>query len=401
MDGNQGAGMRIAVLGGLGLQGRAALSDLAGSESVREVICADRVTAEASHQVESFPSKNKIRFAKIDASSKASLLNVLREDVDAAIDLLPIALMPNAFDAAIEAKVSIVSTNYFHNAVQIGERAKSAGIAIMPECGLDPGIDLIVFGHAVREFDTLEVLNSYCGGFPEEKASNNPLKYKISWNWDMVLTSQKRKSIFIKGGRRFTIPAEKQHDNEMIHQISFPGLGTLEAIPNGDAAFYADLLGVAGSIQETGRYSLRWPGWCAFWRPLKELGFLGDEPVEGLDCEVTPHQFLSKLLAPQIQYRDDEKDIVAMYNVFEGRKDGRPKWMKSSVMIERDLNTGLLAMSIGVGYTASIVAQMIGSGQITRKGLLNPAIDVPYEAFMSSLSRRGVMLKEEMGYKDR
>ena len=70
-------------------------------------------------------------------------------------------------------------------------------------------------------------------------------------------------------------------------------------------------------------------------------------------------------------------------------------------MIERDLNTGLLAMSMGVGYTASIVAQMMGNGQITRKGLLNPAIDVPYEAFMSALSGKGVRLKEEIGYKDR
>jgi len=99
-------------------------------------------------------------------------------------------------------------------------------------------------------------------------------------------------------------------------------------------------------------------------------------------------------MGPQLKYRDDEKDIVAMYNVFEGLKGGRKKRMTTTLMIERDLKTGLFAMSIGVGYTASIVAQMIGSGQITPKGVLNPATDVPYGPFMAELSKRGIEVTE-------
>ena len=92
-------------------------------------------------------------------------------------------------------------------------------------------------------------------------------------------------------------------------------------------------------------------------------------------------------MGPQLKYRDDEKDIVAMYNVFEGLKGGRKKRMTTTL-------TGLFAMSIGVGYTASIVAQMIGSGQITPKGVLNPATDVPYGFFMAELSKRGIEVTE-------
>jgi len=391
--------MKIALLGGLGMQGRAALFDLARSSSVEKIYCADKVT-ELPGQLKSHLDPGKITFGDVDASSKASLLKILRDDVDVCIDLLPAPLMENAFEAALEAGVSIVSTNYFHQGGTLDERARKADIAIMPECGLDPGIDLVIFGRAIKEFDELHVLNSYCGGIPEAKASHNPLKYKVSWNWDMVLTTQKRTSFFIRDGQRVKIPAEEQHDNEFIHQISFPGLGTLEAIPNGDAAFYAHLLNIKNSLMETGRYSLRWPGWCAFWQPLKALGFLGDAPVEDLDCKITPHQFLSGLIGPQIQYRDDEKDLVAMQNTFEGLKDGRKKWMTSSIMIERDLETGLFAMSIGVGYTASIVAQMLGRGHITRKGMLNPAIDVPYEAFIAQLSKRGISVTEETGFSE-
>jgi saccharopine dehydrogenase-like NADP-dependent oxidoreductase len=176
----------------------------------------------------------------------------------------------------------------------------------------------------------------------------------------------------------------------MIHNIDFPDLGELEAIPNGDAVFYTDLLGVNEKLQEAGRYSLRWPGWCAFWAPLKKLGFLSEDPVDSLECQVNPRQFLVKHLGPQLQYRDDEKDVVAMRNVFEGIQAGRKQSVVTDLLIERDLETGLFAMNLGVGYPASIVAQMIGSGQIPKKGVLSPATDVPYEPFMAALASRGM-----------
>ena len=386
--------MKVAVLGGMGLQGKAALADLARSKDVTEIICAD-LEPNALGKMASFLDVGKVTPVKIDASSKDSLVSVLRQDVDVAIDLLPLPLMPNAFDAAIEAGVDLVSTNYANTVRHLHDRAVEAGVSLMPECGLDPGIDLIIFGHCVTQFDEVYVLNSYCGGFPETKACDNPLNYKVTWNWDMVLGSQNRESVFIKDGRRLTVSASDQHENAMIHQIDFPGLGKLEAVPNGDAVFYTDLLGVTDTIQETSRYALRWPGWCALWAPLKKLGFLSDDPVDGLSCKVSPRQFLVKLMGPQLQYRDDERDIVVMRNVFKGVKDGRKKSIVTNLMIERDLKTGLFAMNQGVGYPVSIVAKMIGSGLITKKGILSPAIDIPYESFMEQLGLRGITIDEK------
>jgi len=386
--------MKVAVLGGMGLQGKAALVDLARSKDVTEIICAD-LEPNALGKMANFLDVGRVTPVKIDASSKDSLVSVLRQDVDVAIDLLPFPLMPNAFDAAIEAGVALVSTNYANTVRHLHDRAVEAGVSLMPECGLDPGIDLIIFGHCVTQFDEVYVLNSYCGGFPETKACDNPLNYKVTWNWDMVLGSQNRESVFIKDGRRLTVPASDQHENAMIHQIDFPGLGKLEAIPNGDAVFYTDLLGVTDTIQETSRYALRWPGWCAFWAPLKKLGFLSDNPVDGLSCKVSPRQFLVKLMGPQLQYRDDERDIVVMHNVFKGVKDGRKKSIVTNLIIERDLETGLFAMNQGVGYPVSIVAKMIGSGLITKKGILSPAIDIPYEAIMEQLGLRGITIDEK------
>jgi saccharopine dehydrogenase-like NADP-dependent oxidoreductase len=191
------------------------------------------------------------------------------------------------------------------------------------------------------------------------------------------------------------IPGSLQHDNPLIHDIEFPGLGRLEAVPNGDAVFFTDQLGVTGTLRETGRYSLRWPGWCAFWRPLKALGFLSEEPVPGLPEGVSPYRMLDKLLGPQLQYGEDEKDLVVMVNVFEGLMGGRHVRRTARLLIERDRRTGLMAMSQGVGYPASIAAQMIGSGEIAATGVLSPTRDVPYPAFMERLARRGVVMEEE------
>jgi len=387
--------MKIAVLGGLGLQGKAALLDLARSSRVREIVCAD-VSLKAWDRLAAITDVSKIKPVQVEGSSKQALVALLKEDFDAVIDLLPLPFMINAFEAALETRVPLVSTNYGKPIQHLHEAAKTAGISFMPECGLDPGIDLVICGHAVRQFDELHVLNSYCGGIPEKNACTNPLNYKISWNFDMVLRSQKRASVFIKTGERLELPAEQQHETDMIHTIRFPGLGEMEAVPNGDVVFYTDLLGVTPGIRDAGRYALRWPGWCAFWRPLKRLGLLSDEPLPGLDCAVTPHQFMVKLLEPQLQYANDEKDVVAMYNVFSGLKDGRSKTIKTSLVIERELKSGLYGMSLGVGFPASIVAQMIASGEIATKGVLNPALDVPYAPFMAALAQRGIVVTEEV-----
>ena len=387
--------MKIAVLGGLGMQGKAALIDLARNSRVREIICAD-VNLKDWDKLAAITDVSKIRPVQLDGASKQAIVSLLKQGIDAVIDLLPLPFMVNAFEAALEARVPLVSTNYGKPIQHLNAPAKAAGVSLMPECGLDPGIDLVICGHAVRQFDQLHVLNSYCGGIPEKKACTNPLDYKISWNFDMVLRSQKRDSVFIRAGKKIEVPAGQQHENDLIHTIRFPGLGEMEAVPNGDAVFYTDLLGVTSGIREAGRFALRWPGWCAFWRPLKRLGLLSDEPLKDLDGSVTPHQFMVKLLEPQLQYLDGEKDIVAMYNIFSGIKDGHPKTLKTALVIERDLKSGLFGMSLGVGFPASIVAQMIASGEIKQKGVLNPALHVPYAPFMTALADRGIVVTEEL-----
>ena len=384
--------MNVLVLGGCGIQGKGALYDLSHNPSIDRIICAD-LDPEQIYSV-NYIQHDRIIPAHLNAQDKPAMVSLMKQDVDVVIDLLPSHFVRTVAEAAIEAGVSVINTNYGYDILDMHEAARLRGIAIMPECGLDPGIDLVIYGYGMSQFDELHTLNSYCGGIPEKKACTNPLNYKISWNWDMVLKTQKRSASLIKNHRQIDIPAEDQHDNPFIHEIEFPGLGRLEAFPNGDAARFSDLLGVKQTIRETGRYTLRWPGWCDFWKPLKKLGFLSDDPVPGLPGDITPHQFLTRMLEPKLQYQDDEKDLAVMQNIFTGIKNGKKKTIIFNVLIERDLNTGLMGMAIGVSYPACIVAEMIATGVIPEKGVLSPIHHIPSGPFLSQLQNRGIVIEE-------
>jgi lysine 6-dehydrogenase len=384
--------MKIAVLGGLGLQGRAAIADLAASADVEEVICVD-TAPDGAARLGGLADLGRVRFVVPEGPTRTALAKVMR-DVDAVIDLLPLPLMRDAVLAAIETRTPLVTTNYAKSIADLASTAEQAGVSIMTECGLDPGIDLVLYARAARQFDTITVIDSYCGGIPEPKARTEPLSYKVSWNLDMVLMSQNRASVLVEDGERVEVSAGEQHDNRFIHEISVDGLGMLEAFPNGDAPRYAAMLDAAGGLQRTGRYSLRWPGWSAFWAPLKELGFLSEDPVPGLPASVSPREFLGRLLGPQLQYGADEKDLCVMRNVFRGIEGGRRKTVTSDLVIERNLKSGLFGMSLGVGYPASIVSQMLARREIAQPGLLNPMTHVPDGRFLDELARRDIHVSE-------
>ncbi|MBF0531156.1 MAG: hypothetical protein HQK55_18190 [Deltaproteobacteria bacterium] len=89
-----------------------------------------------------------------------------------------------------------------------------------------------------------------------------------------------------------------------------------------------------------------------------------------------------------------------MVTIIAGPKNGRPQRLVIRMIIERDLTTGRMAMSQGVGYTASIAAQMIVQGEIKGAGLLSPVDSIPYKPFMAELARRGIRVEEEKTWLD-
>lgn len=390
--------MNVLVLGGAGMQGKAVLHDLSRSAEVKEIICAD-ANLDAILPFQSFLAMEKIKFVKLDARDEKALASLMRQAIDVVIDMLPVDFAAIIAGAAVEAGVNLVNTMYAYNLPDdIGLRAKEKGIIIMPESGLDPGIDLVLCGYGVSQLDKVYELHSSCGGIPELDACDNPLNYKITWIWNGVLLSYKRPGRMVKEKKIIDIQASEQHASTNIEFIDFPGVGKLESIPNGDALVFAKLLGIEDTVQYTTRRTLRWPGHSAIWKTLADLGFLSDEPVPGLPFNITPHEFMKAHLEPRLQYKRDERDLVIMRNVISGVKSGRRARITYDILDQRDPVTGLFAMNRTVGYTASIVAQMVVKGEIKGRGLLTPVRDIPYESFLREIESRGIQIREKVEF---
>lgn len=384
--------MNILLLG-VGLQGRAALHDLVHSPDVTHVIAADADHDGLLTYVRTLES-DKVTPIRMDARDPAQLAAAMAQ-VDAVIELLPTGFHALTARVAIEQGIHWINASYPGPDVQaLAEAAEAAGVALLPECGLDPGIDLLLTAQVLRELDEVHEFYSYGSGVPEPAAANNPLGYKISWTFDGVLGGYRRSGRIVKDGR--VTPFSDREQFEQIHIISVADLGEMEAYPNGDVVPYLEILGITSTVREAARYTTRWPGHVEFWKKLVDLGFLDTEPIEVEGVTVTPRSFVRDLLAPQLQYADDERDVAFLRIDATGVKDGEPRRVVYEIVDYRDLETGLLAMQRTVGFTASIGAQMLVRGDIDSTGLLSPLTDMPAEHALEALSARGIHVRRNI-----
>ena len=383
--------MKVLILG-IGLQGRAALYHLANSPDVEGIIAADSDLERAEACAKKFGG-GKTSCVKLDAEDHDAVLKLMSSGVGVVIELLPSYFGEVMAELAIEAGVHLVNSSYASEEVlKLDAEATRKGVAILPEFGMDPGIDLVMGARAVGELDEVQELYSYGGGFPEPEAADNPIKYKISWTFDGVLRSYKRHARILKDGEPIDIPATEMFADQNIHIVHVDGIGELEAFPNGDALRYIDLFGLERSLRAMGRFACRWPGHCAFWKKLVDLRFLDEEPIMVGSVEVASREFLHSLLEPQLQYGEDERDVVFIRVDARGLKAGRRVRIVYDLIDYRDLSTGLMAMNRTVGFTASIGAQMIVRGDIERRGILSPARDVNGDALLGELRKFGVRI---------
>jgi saccharopine dehydrogenase-like NADP-dependent oxidoreductase len=129
---------------------------------------------------------------------------------------------------------------------------------------------------------------------------------------------------------------------------------------------------------------------------MVDLHLLDSEPVMIDGVAVDRKRFLAAALEPHLQYSADERDMVILRTEVKGKKGNHAQRVVFQMIDRRDLQTGFTAMSRTVGYTASIGAQMIATGKITKRGVLTPVSDIPYADLKRELAKRGIRVTSEV-----
>jgi len=162
--------------------------------------------------------------------------------------------------------------------MDLDKEAKEAGITVMNEIGLDPGIDHLYAVKTINEVHheggKITSFLSYCGGLPAPEDSDNPLGYKFSWSSRGVLLALRNPAKYYRDGKVEEIAGPELMGSAKPYYI-YPGFGFV-AYPNRDSTPYKGryMIPEADTII---RGTLRYNGFPEFVRTLVDLGFLSDE----------------------------------------------------------------------------------------------------------------------------
>ncbi|CAM1508400.1 Fc.00g052480.m01.CDS01 [Cosmosporella sp. VM-42] len=375
---------------------------------------------------------------------------------DLVISLIPYTFHALVIKSAIRNKKHVVTTSYVSPAMmELDQQAKDAGITVMNEIGLDPGLDHLYAVKTIAETHAAggKILSflSYCGGLPAPEASDNPLGYKFSWSSRGVLLALRNAARFYQDGQIVDVASKDLMGTAKPYFI-YPGFAFV-AYPNRDSTPYRERYSIP-ECETIIRGTLRFQGFPQFIRVLVQIGFLEDAAQEvfsgpiawkeatktvlgaasssasdleaaivskatfdspedqqrilsglrwiGLfsDEQITPRgnplDTLCASLEKKMQFEEGERDLVMLQHKFViEHKDGSRETRTSS-LVEYGDPKGYSAMAKLVGVPCGVAVKQVLNGTLSKRGVLAPMTPEINEPIMKELKEKyGIFLVEK------
>ncbi len=371
---------------GAGMQGTCAAYDLAmrGADEVR-LVDFDLAQAERSAaRVRGLVGGVKITAMQADAS-KPETLKAALDGCSALLSAVPYFLNPPIAAACIEAGSGYCdlggNTAVSGQVLAMDAAAKARGVALVPDCGLAPGLGNTLAPAALARVPGATEVRVFCGGLAQDPVP--PFGYHLVFAMEGLLNEYAGYADALRNGERVRVPCLDE-----IATVDFPGLGKLEAFAtSGGTSTCPDTF--AGKLQTYEYKTLRYPGHIQKFVAYRDAGLLSEEPIDVRGVKVKPRDVLATLLRPRLT-RPQGRDLVALMVEARG-PDGAGRW----VLLDRfDEKTGFSAMERGTAYPAAVVAWMIAAGE-TDKGGVRLEVGVPPERFLEHLAARDLPLRWE------
>ncbi|MCD4682685.1 MAG: saccharopine dehydrogenase NADP-binding domain-containing protein [Bacteroidales bacterium] len=378
-------------------------------------------------------------------------LDQLIKKHDLTVSLLPYAYHMMVAKKCIAHKKNMVTTSYVKPEMKaLHEEAKAAGIIILNELGLDPGIDhmsaMRIIDHVHKKGGKIEEFYSVCGALPATEACDNPFNYKFSWSPKGVVMASNNDGNYLRYGKIIYVPPEDLFKNPM--KTTFPEVGNLEIYPNRDSVPYIDLYGIP-ETKTMFRGTFRHKGWCESLDALKALKLITNDKYDftgksyadmiamligedssdnirekaakflglGTDAyalnaiewlglfsneainrgEDTPFEITSDIMIDKMMISNTERDMVVLQHLFlASYPDGSKEVLKSSM-----LDYGTLATDTAIARTVALPAAMgvelILEGKINIPGVYIPVLPEIYNPILDQLETVGITMVEEYG----
>lgn len=376
--------MKILVLGA-GRMGHGAVFDLLhNSPEVERVTVADFELSKANAIAESVGT-SRVDARQVDASNYADIVALMRGH-DSVISCVNYWFNLSLSKAAIETKTNFCDlggNNYIvDEQLALDEQARAAGINIIPDCGLAPGMVSVLAMHGAARFDAVEEIHIRVGGLPQNPEP--PLDYQLVFSVEGLINEYIEVARVIRAGRVLEVDSMTE-----LESLTFDGFPPLEAFQTsgGTSTLPETFL---GNIQELDYKTIRYAGHCEKFKTMMDLGLCSSEEILVDFQKVQPRKVFGELLERHLPA--DGPDYVLVRLDFVGSKDGEITRLRYDIVDKFDEATGMSAMMRTTAFPASIIAQMMAKGDVLSRGATPQEKAIRPAAFVAELVRRNIRI---------
>ncbi len=331
----------------------------------------------------------KVNTQKLDLSAYAGLVGFLR-NYTALVSAVPYHHNIAITKAAIESETHMIdmggNTDIVFEQHQLNKQAQQAGVTILPDCGLAPGMMNILAADAVSEFDTVDTLTIRTGGLPQEPEGT--LNYQLFFSIEGLINEYTGRATVLRAGNvvQTDTLSELEHlkfDDEAFEAfITSGGLSTLPWT-------FED------KVKDLDYKTIRYPGHCNQLRTLNEMGLFSQSPIEHKGQTLIPRELFIEMATPVLT-KANPVDMILSKISAKGHKDGHYLEAEYTLKDFYDPVTQFTAMMRTTGFPVSIVLQMVLDKQITSAGVHALEKVVPTGLFMDEVKKRGISLVKEL-----